>query len=407
VNEHEATEDREADRTGRVPAEGTVSEEGGRPKTSGRPPDRLRLKRSVDCFVDDRNDVQLIRDGLEEQYAIDRPEAQDLRTLELLRSGFLTEEEIADSLRNDDRTADSLPGSLRALDKIGVLERDRGRDVLTPEESERFDRQLIYLADIAPAGQSAWHLQQRLLQSRVTVLGCGGLGSWAATGLTLAGVGQLTLVDDDTVELSNLNRQLLFRKSDIGRRKVEVAQESLTAINPELDVTIVSRRVQTEAELTRLVMDTDFLVMTADQPPYELARMVNRACLSMGTPWISAGQIPPLIRVGPTVIPGQTPCHDCQEAGFRRNYPLYEALVEHRCQNPTDVATLGAASGTIGSLIAMEVTHHLSGALKPATLGRTMIMDLRTLQVEFEPVDSDPECECRETRRGVGISRTG
>jgi bacteriocin biosynthesis cyclodehydratase domain-containing protein len=241
----------------------------------------------------------------------------------------------------------------------------------------------------------------------VVVLGCGGLGSWAATGLALAGVGRLTLVDDDTVELSNLNRQLLFRKSDIGRLKTEAAQESLTAINPDLDVTTVGKRAETASELAALAVEADFLVMTADHPPYELARTVNLACLSASTPWISAGQIPPLIRVGPTVIPGQTPCHDCQEAGFRRNHPQYEALVRHRCRNPTDVATLGAASGTIGSLIAMEVVHHLTAAVKPATLGRTMIMDLRTFQVELEPVEPDPECECRETRPGVGISRTG
>jgi len=142
-------------------------------------------------------------------------------------------------------------------------------------------------------------------------------------------------------------------------------------------------------------------VMTADEPPYELARRVNQACLETGTPWISAGQIPPLVRIGPTLIPGETPCHDCQEARFRREYPGYEALARHRSRNPTDAATLGAASGTIGSLIAMEAIHYLTGAVKPATTGKAMIMDLRTLAVKFEAVGRDPECDCLGTDRSA------
>jgi bacteriocin biosynthesis cyclodehydratase domain-containing protein len=215
--------------------------------------------------------------------------------------------------------------------------------------------------------------------------------------LALAGVGRLTLVDDDTVELSNLNRQLLFSTADLGRPKVDSAAAALAAVDPDLNVITLRERLDTITSLTEVTADADFLVMTADEPTYELARRVNQACLATATPWISAGQIPPLIRIGPTVIPGQTPCHDCQEAGFRRDHPQYESLARHRSRDSADAATLGAASGTIGSLIAMEVIHHLTGAVKPATLGRALIMDLRTLTVRFEAVERNPECDCRQT----------
>jgi bacteriocin biosynthesis cyclodehydratase domain-containing protein len=354
------------------------------------------LKRSVDCLSGVDGNVRLLHDGLEMQYEIDQPEARDLLVLELLRNGFVSEQEIRNRLFREGFGTETVTMSLAGLDQIGVLERDRGRALLSAEEAERFDRQLIYLADVCPEGESAWQLQRRLRQAHVVVLGCGGLGSWAATGLTLAGVGRLTLVDDDTVELSNLNRQLLFRASDVGRRKTETAKESLAAINPDLRVTTVETRLETATEVAELAAEADFLVMTADHPPYELPRVVNRACLRTGTPWISAGQIPPLIRIGPVVIPGETPCHECQERAFRREFPEYEALVQHRTESPADAATLGPASGVIGSLIAMEAVHHLTGAMPPATLGQAMLMDLRTLRVEFEPVERDPGCGCRD-----------
>ncbi len=365
-----------------------------RPGFPGRSLDRLRLKRSVDCLPIGDN-VQLLHDGLEEQYEIERPDAQDLLLLDLLRLGFVSEQEIADRLRREGLPTDGVAQSLIDLEQLGVLERDQGKELLTDEEAERFDRQLIYLADISPLGQSAWQLQHRLRRSHVVVLGCGGLGCWAATGLVLAGVGKLTLVDDDTVELSNLNRQLLFRTADLGRRKIAAAKDSLTALNPHVEVVTVDKRVQSTTEVMDLTGEADFLVMTADHPPYEGLITVNRACLATGTPWISAGQIPPTIRIGPLLIPGETPCHECQEHAFRRDYPHYEDLIRHRAESPADAATLGPASGTIGSLIAMEAIHHLTDAMEPATLGQAMLMDLRTLQVEFEPVRPDPECGCR------------
>jgi len=406
VRTHEDPQNREADRATPLVPEGHLIDGGDRPGNPGRSLDRFRLKRSVDCLPT-RDGVQLIHDGLEEQHEIDQPEDRDLLLLNLLRSGFVSEQEIRDRLGREGFETERVARSLANLEQIGVLERDRGRELLSDEEAERYDRQLIYLADIAPEGQSAWQLQRRLRRSHVVVLGCGGLGSWAATGLALAGVGRLTLVDDDTVELSNLNRQLLFRTSDVGRRKTEAAKESLTAVNPHLDVTIIERRVETSTEIAELTADTDFLVMTADHPPYELARIVNHACLTTRTPWISAGQIPPTIRIGPVVIPGRTPCLECQERAFRRDYPQYETLIRHRTENPTDAATLGPASGTIGSLIAMEAVHHLTGTMDPATLGQAMLMDLRTFQVEFEPVEPDPGCACRNLAQGAGTFSIG
>ena len=228
------------------------------------------------------------------------------------------------------------------------------------------------------------------------MLGCGGLGSWALCGLACAGVGRLVLVDDDTVELSNLNRQLLFRMRDLGFGKARAAAEALRAFNPELELTVVPRRVASAADVRSVADGADLVIETADWPPYELSRWINRACAEAGVAHISAGQFPPTVRVGPLYVPGETGCLECQERAARRAFPLYDEVVAHRAARPSTAATLGPASGLVGSILSMEAVHHLTGICRPATRGAALMIDLRTLEVRREPVPRDPACPvCR------------
>ena len=114
-------------------------------------------------------------------------------------------------------------------------------------------------------------------------------------------------------------------------------------------------------------------------------------------PWIAAGQFPPRIRIGPTYVPGQGACFECQERATRRDYPLYDELAELRRARPTVAATLGAASAIVGGAIAMEAVHLLTGICRPATLSCAVIVDLRDLSVKREPFERDPACpRCAE-----------
>ena len=134
------------------------------------------------------------------------------------------------------------------------------------------------------------------------------------------------------------------------------------------------------------------MVCTADWPVHEIGRWVNPACLELGVPHTSAGQFPPRVRIGPTFVPGRTACLECQECAVRRGFPLYDELVAHRRKHAPVAATLGAPSGLIGSLLAMEVIHSITGISEPATLGRGLVFDLRDFSSHWEPVEPDPGC---------------
>jgi len=376
-----------------------VSTTGGRPE-NGRPPLRFRLKRSIEVFPTPDGAIQFGHDGFGRYFRVESPDESDTALLDLLGAGFATAPELEDGVRSRGLDPSGVVPSLGELRKIGLIETSRGLPLLAPQRAERFDRQLIYLADLSET-EEAEALQLRLARSRVVVLGCGGLGSWTACGLACAGVGEIVLVDHDTIELSNLNRQILFSEGDLGRPKTTVAAAALKAIDSELRVETHRRRVDSAPEITELIGGADLLVGTADWAPHLLPRWINEASLETGVPYITAGQFPPLIRIGPMVLPGRSSCLGCQELEAESEYPLYGELAGYRSRNPSTASTLGAASGMIGSMLAMEALHQLTGAAAPASINRALIMDLRSMTTEPEEVLPHPDCVCGAAARAA------
>ena len=351
-----------------------------------------RLKRSIDAFPASDGSLYLLRTGAGEDYVVEDATARDRVILELLGKGYVSEAAIVDELRRRGVDSVGVGDALADLERGAVVERAGGGSLLADRERARYDRQLIYFADLAAAGVMSEELQLRLKRATVVVLGTGGLGSWTACGLACAGVGSLVLIDDDRVELSNLNRQILFGERDVGGLKVEMAKRALHAHNPEIDVRAVVRRVSGPRDLDDLLDGVSLVITVADWPPYDLPRWVNGACVAAGVPHISAGQHLPLNRIGPTVVPGVSACLECEERGIRSEYPLYDELAEFRTAHPVDAATIAPASGIVGSMLAMEAIHLLTGLVKPSSQDAVLMFDLRTLVVTREEFTRDPEC---------------
>jgi bacteriocin biosynthesis cyclodehydratase domain-containing protein len=276
--------------------------------------------------------------------------------------------------------------SLVAADAVVVRSAPPGPP-LDGEDAERFKRQLPYLAELG----DELALQRRLRGAAVAVIGCGGLGTWSLASLASAGVGRFVLVDDDVVELSNLNRQVLFRRADLGRSKVAVAAAWARAFDPAVQVEEIARRITGAAELEPIVAAVDAVVLAADWPPYELGRWVNAACVAARTPFIAAGQLPPVLKIGPLYVPGAGACFACHEAALRRASPAYDDYVAWRRDTPADATTLGPASAVIGGLIGTELLHLLAGR-RPATQDMAIVLDMRTLEVRREAIRREPGC---------------
>jgi bacteriocin biosynthesis cyclodehydratase domain-containing protein len=355
----------------------------------------LKLRPSVEVFAASDGDVYLLGGAAGGDVVLREATPVVRRLVSELEGGGHTLDELAAELASTG-LADELAvrEAVGALEQAGKVYRCAAEacDLLDAADAERYDRQLHYFADQEEGARSAAAMQLALGRATVVVLGAGGLGSWAASVLACAGVGRIVLVDDDTVELSNLNRQILYRTTDVGRPKVEAAAEALGGLNPRIEIVTSRARIGSARDVRAVATDTDFVVCTADSPPHAIGRWVNRACLDLGTPHISAGQFPPMVRIGPTFVPGRGPCLECEERAIRREFDLYDELVEHRRRHAPVAATLGAASGLIGSLIAMEVIHWITGICEPATLGRGLLFDLRDFSTSWEDVPREPDC---------------
>ena len=225
-------------------------------------------------------------------------------------------------------------------------------DTLTDAELDRYARHLV-LHEIGGAGQ------MRLRQARVLVVGAGGLGSPICLYLAAAGVGHVTLADDDTVSLSNLQRQVIFRDDLRGEPKAYAAAEAMLRLNPHLDVTPLIRRI-TEADRD-LIAEHDLVIDGTDSFAGRAA--INAACVAAGVPLLSGaiGQWEGQVTLFDPARGG--PCMACLfPTAPLRDAPCAEAGV------------VGALPGVIGSMMALEAIKHLTGAGQ-GLRGRMMIWD--------------------------------
>jgi molybdopterin/thiamine biosynthesis adenylyltransferase len=192
---------------------------------------------------------------------------------------------------------------------------------LSPRERERYGRSAQYYRWTDPLPRkSIWDVQMRLKESRVLVVGLGGAGGAAAMALATAGVGDLHCVDFDRVELSNLNRQILYTERDLGRSKVDVAVERLRQLNSDITVTGEHARIERLEDFFPLLEGRDLMVLAADGPD-GIRHWANRACLKTGTPWVEGGYHGPHMVTG-GYVPGEGACWECLRLGEQRRLDL-------------------------------------------------------------------------------------
>ncbi len=239
------------------------------------------------------------------------------------------------------------------------------------DQIRRYSRHIL-LPEVGGAGQ------RKLLEGKVLLIGSGGLGSPCAFYLAAAGVGILGLVDDDVVDLSNLQRQILHFTADVGRPKVESAREKLEALNPDIRVITHKDRMTSET-IMDVIKHYDVIVDGSDNFPTRY--LVNDACVLAGKP-LSHGGIFRFDGQLMTILPKQGPCYRCL---FPEPPP--PGLVPS-CQ---EAGILGVVAGTIGVAQATEVLKLLLGIGAPL-VGRLLIYD--ALEMRFRTVKVPRNLEC-------------
>ncbi len=224
---------------------------------------------------------------------------------------------------------------------------------LTEYQRKRYTRQLL-LPSFGFDGQ------EQLAASTVLVLGVGGLGCAAAQYLCTAGVGQLILVDDDCVELSNLHRQVLHGEGDIGRLKVASARDTLLALNPAASIEAVATRLD-DAALLEKILSCRAVLDCSDN--LDTRRQLNRLCYQAQTPLVSGAAIRFEGQVAVYTMQQSTPCYECLSQRFGEQ--------QLSC---VESGVLAPLVGIVGSLQALEAIKLLSGT-GTVPVGKLMLFD--------------------------------
>jgi bacteriocin biosynthesis cyclodehydratase domain-containing protein len=330
-------------------------------------------------------DIHLLRPSASKDIQITKPDEQGRRLLGAL-DGEHTIEQLHEEFGHE-----AVDDVISQLGQFDVIEDAADDDRLPPRVLKRFDRQLRYFSDVGGELTPA-DCQEKLREAKVAVLGVGGLGGWSAWALACTGVGEMWLIDGDEVEISNLNRQIFYTEADLGLPKVECAAERLRAFNSEMRITAETSRLESQADIAEFIAGSDVVIDAADWPAHDIERWCNAACFEAGIPYITMSHFPPIARVGPLYVPGKTGCYACQEAGWRRKHPLFDAVVEQGRAKPSPAATLGPVCAIIGGFVAFELLLLLTGLSQPSAQGVAQIYYLHTNDIEREPVIPEPGC---------------
>lgn len=249
---------------------------------------------------------------------------------------------------------------------------------LTDEQLDRYARHIV-LRDIGGIGQ------KKILDSHILVIGAGGIGCPAIQYLAAAGIGALTIIDDDVVSLSNLQRQVLFSTEDIGLPKVDVAKKAAKAINPEIIINVVNERLTAQhfsEDAAAFFGQFDAIIDGSDN--YQTRLLVSDYSLAYRIPLVSAaiGQFQGQLGIF-RGWESDKPCYRCF---------VGDALDPDDCDNCSEVGVLGAMVGLMGSFAAMEAIRVVTGFGEDPT-GKLQLFDGLRPSMRSINLPKDPECK--------------
>ena len=309
----------------------------------------------------------------------------------LLLDGALTITEITAQLNAHKITCSEIDviHALHALDEQRLLE---DHSIASNMPEERYNRQALFFAAMQKRGMPyASHIQERLQRSHIVLFGLGGFGSHLFYEFAAMGVGKLTLVDYECVEISNLNRQILYNEADVGKSKLDAAREKSRFMNSSIEYVFIEKKISSSDDFSQTMAGADLAVLVADNPREHIFAWINHAAYQCHVPVLfSLGASQESIRIGPLVVPGKTACFNCSMPGVKLSGE--DALVQfinRRHHHGIIIPHLMIASGMMG----LESIKHLTGYGNCRLYNHRIFLDVNTYETRTQEISPRKNCE--------------
>lgn len=319
-----------------------------------------------------------------------------------LLDGRHTVEEIAANLAGV-FTSQELKQGLELLCAHHILQ-DSEPTQLPPELSSSLEPQLNFFYEL---GLDAAHVQQKLADSQVAVIGMGGPGATAAVSLAAAQVGAIRCFDALPIAAPDPYLNYLFSAEDIGATRVDAVCRRIQALSPKTKVSAKANALETEASILQAIEGCDFVVCCLDPGLSAVIYRLNRVCLQAGIPWTSCAVSGFEGLLGPTIRPHETACHMCysMRAVACSDNPdeafSYLRFLDRRKRDDSGTReNLAFGSGIMGNMIGLEALKQLTGFAPPSALGHLIVVDFLQLTLQKHMVLRKPWCPvCFESKR--------
>lgn len=295
---------------------------------------------------------------------------------------------------------------LSQLDNISILEdKDMDESLLNDYEKSRYRANFTYFENYSSLQKSSYELQNKLKNTHVLVLGLGGAIQDVAS-LASLGIGKITGLDFDTIENSNLNRQYIYKESDVGESKAQAAQRRIKEINSQTEMRVVERKINSVTDLEDILDGVDIVISGIDSPGIISSRWVNFACLKRHIPVIFSGISGNKIMINKLSSDGLG-CFDCFLIDCLRKDPFFEHQLKKlygtnfEKKNTAIAPTVSILSGFI-TLEVMKLALNIEEQMKPGTMYQ---IDLNTLLISndfsWERSPYCPTCSNKEDSNNI------
>lgn len=295
-----------------------------------------------------------------------------------------------------DGGADIVSSYLETVDELHLIENiHQDSSMLNNMQRERFSRNFEFFNTVLNLSGNKFAVQRKLSDSKVAVLGCGGLGSHIILELAALGIGNLTIVDFDSIELSNLNRQILYREENVGAKKVFTARDNILRFNSGLSIKAVEARISSLNDIKNIIDGHDLIICVADKPRNSMVKWLNEACCDTQIPFINGG-LDTRRAIFYSVVPGVTGCTECWKMALpddKRQIIDEDNRVNKDYSSPAPA--LSALVSVTAGVMVCEAIKILTGIQPPALTNHlgTFFFDNLTISAS-EEWSLHSECVC-------------
>lgn len=276
-------------------------------------------------------------------------------------------------------------------------QRSLAQSAIGAYDAHRYDRQILLFQAQLGSYELAFEAQKKIGSTKIALIGLGGIGSYAFYKLSAMGFGFIRAVDFDKVELTNLSRQILYSEKDVGRLKIDVAQEKSQSINSTVNYEFMNLQVSNVEDAIKTLQNVDFAIIAADIPRGKIWKIFSEASFRTGTPALFVGSAQTWVCCGPLIIPGRTPCYDCTCPELvSADHPVVQFIRERYTTTLIDpYNSIGASLGVL------EAVKYITNFQECRVVGKRLLIDLGTYETFLVSGETKEGCLICEIARQI------